>query len=543
MGAYNEGGSQMYKVIISDDEETTRSAFKLMICNNFPELEVIAEAETGREAIELACEYNPHIMIMDVRMPGIDGLQAIAEIKQQNPEMRFIVVSAYDHFKYANEAIRLGVDDYILKPPKRKEIIKVIRKVINNIENDKKKRNRLLDLEEKLNSLIPMLENEFAYALIFGDIEKIRNINYPRLLGINFEAGISMIACFNKSSYPDNIRNELGKNYINHKVLELIKVFFEDQGIACIVSPMISGKISIFIPKNAGEDAYAARLWSIDIARSLLKKIQFSTNVKCIIGIGEYHESIDGLLTSYNEALASLSHPVEPGGIIHFGDIKGAHVQQRKYPIHLERVLCDKLRMGDVKESLDAFNEFFNIISDEEIPRLQNYISELMVVISRVIYEFEDEDSALYTFDMNEREKLYKLSSHQEILNWSISKIKLIAETIENIKKEHADSIIAKAIEFINENYTKDINLADVSKYVAVSPYYLSKLFKSERDKNFIEYLTDLRIEAAKKMLMDSEMSAKEVCYAVGYSDPSYFSKVFRKITGLTPVEYREGYK
>ena len=533
----------MYKVIISDDEETTRSAFKLMICNNFPELEVVAEAETGREAIELACEHNPHIMIMDVRMPGIDGLQAIAEIKQQNPEIRFIVVSAYDHFKYANEAIRLGVDDYILKPPKRKDIINVVSKVINAIESDKKKRNRLLDLEEKLNSLIPMLENEFAYALIFGDIEKIRNINYPSLLGINFEAGISMIACFNKSSYPDNIRNELGKNYMNHKVLELIKVFFEEQEIACIVSPMIAGKINIFIAKNAGEDAYAARLWSIDIAKDLLKKIQFNTNVKCIIGIGEYHEHIDGLLTSYNEALTSLSHSVEPGGIVHFGDIKGAHVQQRKYPIHLERILCEKLRMGDVKESLDAFNEFFNIISEEELSRLQSYVSELMVVISRVIYEFENEDSALYTFDMNEREKLYKLSSHQEILNWSISKVKLIAETIDNIKKRHADSIIAKAIEFINENYTKDINLADVSKYVAVSPYYLSKLFKSERAQNFIEYLTDLRIEAAKKMLMDSEMSAKEVCYAVGYSDPSYFSKVFRKITGLTPVEFREGYK
>ncbi|HHW00461.1 MAG TPA: response regulator [Clostridiaceae bacterium] len=533
----------MYKVIISDDEETTRSAFKLMICNHFPELEVIAEAETGREAIELACEHKPHIMIMDVRMPGIDGLQAIAEIKQQNPEIRFIVVSAYDHFKYANEAIRLGVDDYILKPPKRKDIINVINKVIHAIESDKKKRDRLLDLEEKINSLIPMLENEFAYALIFGDIEKIRNINYPSLLGINFEAGISMIACFNKSSYPDNIRNELGKNYMNHKVLELIKVFFDEQEIPCIVSPMISGKINIFIAKNAGEDAYAARLWSIDIAKDLLKKIQLSTNVKCIIGIGEYHECIDGLLTSYNEALTSLSHSVEPGGIVHFGDIKGAHVQQRKYPIHLERVLCDKLRTGDVKESLDAFNEFFSVISEEEIPRLQSYISELMVVISRVIYEFENEDSALYTFDLNEREKLYKLSSHQEILNWSISKIRLIAETVDNIKKKHADSIIAKAIEFINENYTKDINLADVSKYVAVSPYYLSKLFKSERDKNFIEYLTDLRIEAAKKMLMDSEMSAKEVCYAVGYSDPSYFSKVFRKITGLTPVEFREGYK
>ncbi len=530
----------MYKVIIADDEEVTRSAFKLMISNNFSELEVVAEAETGREAIELALEYNPHIMIMDVKMPGIDGLQAIAEIKQQNPEMKFIVVSAYDHFKYANEAIRLGVEDYILKPPKRKEMINVIRKVIQTIEGDKRKRNKLLDLEEKFNILIPMLKSEFAYSLIFGDIEKIRNINYPNLLGIKFDAGISMIACFNNFSYPDNIQNELGKNYMNHQVLELIKIFFEEQEIACIVSPMISGKISIFIPREKGEDPYAVRLWSIDIAKNLLRKIQCSTNVKCFIGIGEYHENIEGVMTSYNEALTSLSNPVEPGEIVHFGDIKGARAYQRKYPIHLERVLCDKIRQGDIDGSLNTFNEFFTEISKEEIPRLLSLISELMIVASRVLYEFVDEESALYAFDLSERENLYTLSSPQEIKNWCSSRIKLIAETIGNIKKKHEDSIIAKAIEFVNENYTKDINLADVAKHVSVSPYYLSKLFKSERNQNFIEYLTDLRIEAAKKMLVDSDMSAKEVCYAVGYSDPSYFSKVFRKTTGLTPVEFRE---
>ena len=534
---------RMYKVIISDDEGIVRDAFKLIINKNFPDLKVVAEAETGREAIELACEHNPHIMIMDIKMPGIDGLQAIAEIRQQNPGTRFIVVSAYDQFKYANEAIRLGVDDYILKPAKREKIIEVIEKVRQTLDGNREKRKRELELMEKLKSLIPMLESEFAYALIFGDIEKINNIDYPRLLGIKFEAGISMIVCFDKSSYPDNIRNELGKSYMNQKVLELVKNYFENQKIICIVSPVISGKINIFLPRRKDEDAYGVRLWSIDVANSLLREIRLETNINCCIGVGEYHEGVDGLLASYNEALTSLNHPAEPGGIVHFGDVKGAHVQQRKYPIQLERILCDKVKLGDVKASLKALNDFFLAISEEEIPRLHSHVSELMVVVSRVLYEYGDEDGTLYTFDLSEREKLYRLSSYQEILNWCIGKIKLIAGIIADIKKKHVGSIITEAIGFINENYAKELNLEDVARSVAVSPYYLSKLFKSEKNQNFIDYLTGLRIEAAKKMLAASDMSAKEICYKVGYSDPNYFSKVFKKITGLTPVEFREGYK
>jgi len=206
-------------MIIADDEAFVRDAFKMVINKCFPQIMVVAEAQTGREAIEKASEFNPNIMIMDVKMPGINGLQAIYEIKKINPETRFIVLTAYDNFEYAKEALSLSVDEYILKPARREKIIESVSKVLRAIEEHKNKKSQELELKEKINNMIPIMESEFALSMVFSDIDRIKQMDYPKLLGRTFYAGYSMVLDFNTDAYKKNDRI---KDLINSNTLSWI---------------------------------------------------------------------------------------------------------------------------------------------------------------------------------------------------------------------------------------------------------------------------------------------------------------------------------
>lgn len=536
----------MYKMIIADDEEIMRDALKAIINKSFPDIHIVGEAETGREAIELAFEHVPHLMIMDIKMPGIDGLEAISEIKQRYPETRFIVVSAYDEFNYASDALKLGVDEYILKPVKRDKVIEAIGKIIRVIDDIKNKKSKELELKEKLNTLLPMLESEFVYSLIFGDMEKIKNIDYPKLLGISFDAGFCMVISLKDSSYPERVRNALEKSYLNHKIMNIVRAYLA-QNHSCIISPIISGRIMIFFSVDGNADSYKTRIWSIDVAKELLEKIKEDTEISANIGIGEYYTCINRLTDSYNEALTALSYSSEMGRIVYYGDVEGRITHADKYPIQYEKELCEKIKLGDVDGAIEAFKEFFLVVKNNakgNMTRVNNHLFEVIVVVSRILYEYKGEENAALLFGSNIREELSSLKTQSEAFQWCINKISYAASEISSIKKKHVHSIITEAIDFMESHFSEEITLESVARKVAVSPYYLSKLFKSEKEQNFIDYLTCLRIEKAKELLSnDLDTSIKEICFKVGYNDPKYFSKVFKKYTGISPIEYREGHK
>lgn len=528
----------MYKMIIADDESFVRDAFKMVINKHFPQVRVVAEAETGREAIEAASEFNPSLMIMDVKMPGINGLQAIYEIKKINPETRFIVLTAYDHFKYAREALSLSVDEYILKPARREKIIEAVSKVLKTIEELRSKKNQELELKEKLNNVLPAMESEFALSMIFSDTERINQMNYPKLLGRAFDVGYSMVLDFNAS---DNKNRDIIKGLLNSKVRDFLTMFFNARVSYCIISPVFSNKVALFFPEDEADDIYEIGKLSIDLAKSLVKKMQEELDISPFVGIGGIHKGIEGLIESYNEANLAVSSKKQT--VSYVEDIEYSKVDV-SYSFKLERQLCERIRQFDKYDSIETFKELYFSINPWETRNIINKMCEIMVVLARILLDFDMESAANKFFDDVERKQLMMFESKQEICEWCISKIHQLINCLADSKAINTeDDIIISAARFIEANYMHEITLEDVAKAVNVSPYYLSKLFKSQMSQNFIDFLTDLRVDAAKKKIPDSNMSIKEICYEVGYNDPNYFTRVFKKVTGQTPLEYRQANK
>lgn len=433
----------MLKFLIADDEKYVRDSLRDIIKSAFKEKGKeqfeISEARNGREAIEIAERLRPDIIIIDIKMPGIDGLKAVQEIRNFLPYAYFIILTAYDYFDFAVEAVRNNVRDYILKPFDRVELREKIIEAVEEIQHEKEKRKKEIENQEKIYNLLPVMENELSYSIINDMLEVIDVKMYMEYLNVDFTNAFCMVIELEKKSndtdgYPEELRIQIGEH---------IKIFL-NQRCKTIGSYRFTKNLIYFIemafsnPKDWNE----TKLKVINLALDVQMEVKKFFGLQIKIGLGKCYDGIDKMYQSYQEAYRALKYPLQNTSIVHYEDI-------------------------------EHFMEY------------------------------------------NQNEKLKS-----------------------NYGEEFALFKMVK--QYISDNLKENINLKDTAAKFNLSPYYFSRTFKKVFGCNFSEYLNLVRIDEAKKLLKDNSLSVKEICYMVGYSDPNYFSKVFKKYEGVTPTEYRE---
>ncbi|MED0657299.1 helix-turn-helix domain-containing protein [Anoxybacillus ayderensis] len=404
----------MYKLLIADDEPLEREGLQLMIERAFPQTFTIFHAEHGRSAIQQVEQHRPHIIFMDIKMPGIQGLEAIAEIRKIDAQAKIVILTAYDYFTYAKEAISLGVIEYVLKPTKKQQIVELLQKLLHQIMEEQAMREQQLTAREKLVQLQALSETAWTWLLM----GKMDECSAHTFTGMEFEKGYAMVIELEKSDASEREKWE-----------EIVKQCIKQQR-RCLCSPLSQRQMAIFIEAEQHERV-------ISFAQSLLKQLEKALQQRVKIGIGTIRSGVDGLKRSYKEAWTAVRYVSSFSRAIHIDDVP---------------------------------------ITDE----------------------------------------------------------------VEQIHIKTNGNVIEQVEMFLHENYCYDVTLEEVAKYVHLTPYYFSKLFKKETGQTFIDYLTHLRIEKAKQLMRDEGLTVKEACYRVGYKDPNYFSRVFKKVTNMTPTEYRQ---
>ncbi|WP_432402451.1 response regulator [Wukongibacter sp. M2B1] len=528
----------MYRVLLADDEALEREGLRILLSKNFDGQFDIYEASNGREAIEKAYEIKPDIIIMDIKMPGINGIEATAEIRKRLGNVKIIVLSAYDSFSYAKEAVNLNVFEYLLKPIKRSVMIECIERAIKLQDKEREKIQRELKLKEKLSSVIPYIENEMVASIILGDIDKTDILQNMNLINFKYDKGFCIVFAYDGPSLK-RIHNQIEKNYIKkrieNKIRECLKKNFD-----CIVSKGVLNNIVGVIRIENEQDTYKLRSVSIDFAREVTCKIENETNVIMKVGIGNEYKGLEKSSKSYKEALIALKVDSPSKKVNHFADINVGNIFNEEYPFEKEAVLTEKIKMGLLQESQQLFEEIidwiFNTHSDGSNKKIK--LIELSIVINRVVR------SKLQNIDIENKVNRYmEYEDSYRSLNLLKNEIRkdliLAINSINNTREKEMDSIIIAAKEYIMKNYSKELSLEEVAHDIAVSPYYFSKLFKKKTGENFIDYLTKIRIKSAQELLRETSKSVKIIAHSVGYNDPNYFSRVFKKITGMSPREFK----
>ena len=528
----------MYRIMLADDEGIVTDSLKFIIEKEFGDMCLVQSAKTGRGAIELAETFSPDIIIMDIMMPGINGIEAMKEIRRTNSKVVLIVMSAYDKFDYAQESIALDVLEYITKPMEKTKIVAILRKAMTIIDGQRMQRTNDLIIKEKLEIVVPIIESGFIYNVLFQEkfYEDIES--YKSILDIKDEQGFMIAFVCGDKLEGSHLTNAVGSSVKLQQHYNEIRDEFK-KTFNCLVGTIMANKIAVLVPTEKEKMDLDERISIIDKANDMARVLMVKTNQQIRIGIGSIKPMME-LRTSYNEALKALTMTTE--NVIHVEDLPIGLEYESNYPRELEKQLFDEIREGNSEKVAVSSNAYFDWMLQNPstgIMDMRLKILEFVLWAEKIAY---NSGGMKYVFDSRADylPQIMATEDHEELRRWFLEKMAAATRNVTEKKAEKSTRTIAVAKEYILKNYNNDISLDDVSREVNISPYYFSKLFKDETGEGFVEYLTNLRIEKAKELLSGTSYSMKEICQMVGYTDPNYFSRIFKKNVGVTPTEFKE---
>ncbi|MFC4598713.1 response regulator [Cohnella hongkongensis] len=505
----------MIKLLIVDDEQIEREGLRAILGRSYPGLE-IAEAKNGRLALRMAEEWRPDVVLMDIRMPGMSGLEAVERIQAVRPEVKFVMVTAYDTFEYARSAIKLGVKDYLLKPSKAADIVETVGKVLKEIEEERQSQEEERLQRDALRRTMPLVETDVVTQLLFDHVHDVHLDELIGLLGSRTTnerfAMIVLLPPGSESRYPavkEKIR-KAGSGWVGAMYGRQIPIVaFRDPGLSF-------------------------RSQAIALARELLSAAGAESGAGWFVGIGGVCASLSQIRQSYQEALIASANSSLPVKYRFYEDVPllGA-VRDGSYAKQREKRFFEHIRLGQWERiEADVLN-FVRSCENEgaDLLQAQQRVLELLWIVSRVMLEMGVEtDTPIYSFQAQDYRQL-------------IAEAGLLVERMRQAHEERQAALepdTVRLIErYIAEHSHEDITLEAIGRRFDLSPYSISKMFKEQLGVNYIDFLTECRIDKAKRLMTDPDKSLKEITFEVGYHDPNYFSKVFRKTCGVTPTEYR----
>jgi two-component system, response regulator YesN len=514
----------MFRVLVVDDEPVVTESLAYIIKNEIDSSIVVEQARNGREAIEKAWNLVPDIIITDIKMPGINGLGVIREMKQHFRDTRFIILTAYEQFTFAKEAVTLGVDEYLLKPVNRMRMAETIKRCFAKIEEDRGKRARELDMKEKMEKMMPTVESGFLLSLLFFDDFDAKDCR--ELLELEGESGCMIII---EQRLREGMAAETTNKIFADTCSDVLK-----QTNGCLACQMSAGKIAAFIPAaiDTGHENAAA------IAGKLIELTK-SKDTFIAIGIGSVRGNYDELRESYGEAVVALNAittDILPGRHLHIDHVESDAQEYEDYPPEMKKNLMTRLSMGDTTGAQREFEAVFSWLKKkcgEDFNLLKGRTVELMAYLAAKAFSMEISGKQEIIA------AILRTEGPRELRELCKAKITGLSVAIAASQKSRLSEIVVRANEIITRNFTSDISLEGVARELGISPSYFSRLYKEQTGFNFIDYLIKVRIENAKKLFMNSDLSVKEISYMTGYGDPNYFSRLFKKITGMTPTEYK----
>lgn len=511
------------RIVIVEDEIRIREGMSKLISKTFPEHEVIGSAPNGQEGLELIIEKNPDLVITDVKMPQMDGLEMISILFEKKVKIKVIVLSAYAEFSYAQQAMHWGVSEYLIKPLVVNDLVHAIK----NIEV------QLAEAEMQNPDILGRLDH-ILFGLIFGGIEVDENLS----LFLENKYG------FHNNTQFSEVQIYLGKQYVKNvdKSKRDLERFLKTKKNLnyCILE--IPKERMLLIILYGYEDQHALERWFQNRVISQTRGMGVpNRSYGWINAVG-----IKELKPSYQKLLQYMDWNISFGNSVMISYPKILQVQTATciYPIDIENQLKAALcsyNKNEVHKCIERFNEYFEngkIYTPKEIK--ESYVRFLWAMMNVA------KEIGMLNHEQLEQQKILEriMSSMNKNDLWLITEEVFACVKKDDKKYEDRLSLnVRKAENIIHEYYQTGITLEEIAAKLGITPEYLGMQFHKEKGVTFSTYMKEFRITKAKELLIGSRMKIYEIAEKVGYSDAKYFSRVFRESTNQLPAEYRKIYK
>ncbi len=501
----------MFKVFLADDNELSRKAVKNSVSWKKSGCKIVDEAQNGLEALEKILEIKPDIALLDIKMPGLSGLEVAQKIKEEKLNCLVILITAYDDFAFAREGLKLGVFDYLLKPVSEEELQEVIKKAIEKLREQGKQTERFMSrklLREGISG------SETAAKALREELQEEWRFKEYCILLISSEENIGEAEFI-----------ELTKICESRLPIHLLDVWTQE-GLAflCIFQQVMLSRDYCLTALKAGN--------------LIVNKLK-AYGKTAVVSISETSEKTDDLQKLFKHAVFSKNSRffLENQSVIHYDSLRSHSIQDDYKRMEYFGDFLADCRSGSekIEQSLDRFLELLGADQSYDVEYIRNILIQTGIMMTYSLREKGIKNAEKSVNDIIR--ELSECPSIQKAFSWLRSYAKELSRVC--LEKQKYSAQTKRILEYLNSNYKKHISLQDASDALKLSNAHICRLLKNDTGETFVTLLNKIRIREAIRLLREGELKVYEVADQVGFSNYAYFYQLFKKETGYSPSEFK----
>lgn len=529
-----------YKVILADDEQEMLWSIRKKVEWEKYGFEVTGAFLNGRDVLEFLENQEADLVFTDIRMPFMDGITLAREIRKKYPYMKVVIISGYDDFNYAKEAMTLSVTDYILKPINAREMAKVLQRIRESMDEEMAEKKNFFHLKKQYLESLPIIRENLLNRLVMGNAKKESLEKELESCSIELEGNtcwavaLIQIDGIDRQESEEAMDRQLASVYVKNLIKEK---FCEEQSCYAFYNPL--GECILFGMQEA--DEMGKMLFHLnDMARESRRVM----GIRIAVGVGKRKEELIKVKESFAEAREALLYRkmTRDGDVICLEDIDTSEPDIILFDEESANKLFLAVRFGEKEDIRHAVNKLRKKLQEMNMRRssYQAYRVSVLNALLVFVQQQNIETEEIFGGIPNYLEILSQYEDADDFLGWFEERCLMLGEYCGQARENKAKDIIGIAKKHMQQEFgNQDIGLEKIAAEVGLTPTYFSSLFKKETGESFVEYLTNIRMEEAMRMLKHTDEKIYVVAQRTGYPEPGYFSHVFKKKYGISPIQCR----
>lgn len=528
------------KLLVVDDEPSIREGICHAIDWESHGIQCV-EAKDGIQALERIEREMPDLVLLDVRMPNMDGLNVMEELKRWKIEIKVIILSGYDQFSYAQKALKCGAVDYLIKPCHKNHLLETVLHFKEEIAREQRSASMAASLQKQFQENIRILQEQYLCRILENsmvDMQTVKenfetlHIELPLygLAVVILEMDCAQCILFRTEGKPNEKDMALARFGVTNIAEEL---FVNPQSCKCVVC---DERIAAIVDMGLGGEQIELLL------QDLKKKVMDYLGISLTVGVGTMAKVVTEISLSYRKALQALEvkELLGTGEIYWHEKIFLPEEEENHYSIYAEKKVIEAIFSRKAPELYRMLDFFFDGIGNAGLTeQYKKYSLTLCHAINHAMEEYSISNKCAWKTAVSLKKILWMQDANS--IREMIVELACEAQNLVIHMGSNNRQILQNAITFIRENYQSDIGLKDAAEHVYLSPNYFSMMFKQLSGVSYVDYLNSVRVEKACELLKNSGYKTYEVAFQAGFKDEKYFSYIFKKVTGQSPSQYKKG--
>lgn len=532
----------LYRIILVDDEEEVRKGIIRKIDWETLGFQVVGDAENGQDALEKIEQLEPNVVMTDIRMPYMDGLTLTSWIRQKYPSVKVLIFSGFDDFEYAQQAIKLNVTEYILKPVNVEELTQILNRVRENLDQEIEQRRDVDRLRESYLNSLPILRELFLNDMVRGNMpaEDIRQkLEEYKIDILGAEKWLTaVINVENETAEETGLTLHQEKELIPISVKSLLEDNLKDY---CRFTAFNS---AVGITLIAAVDGEKKQTSLIDLLGDICKEIKRILQVTVTIGIGYFCMDLEQLPAAYQSAVDALGYQeiVGTGNIIYINDMEPVSRGKLQLETRDEADLIAAVKFGTREKIEAAARSFASRMESARVHMRQQQVYQMSIIncLIRLMQQQDLDLGAMFGTDEMYGKVIYGNMKPEEFASVITEVGCRMNEAMNRERDKTAKKVILEAKQYILDHYQDpELSVDVMCRQLHMSPAYFSTVFKRETGQTYIAYLTEVRLDKAVELLNTTDDKTYVIAQKVGYQEQNYFSYVFKKRFGISPTKFR----